>query len=152
MERQRMGFFFTGFSSKTLALGELLLVMGSLEGSQGRFFGFSIAFLKLLFTKNCIPCICKKYFKGCLTFQLRFLKKRYDIYPCYLLCFPYPYFPIICILPKQKRLHYMQTIKWKGRIYVIGLLSKLTIKKSVFLQKHTREHAAVQETAFLDSI
>lgn len=41
--------------------------------------------------------------RDALHFSSDFLKKRYDVYPCYLLCFPYPYFPVICILPKQKK-------------------------------------------------
>lgn len=35
---------------------------------------------------------------------------------------------------------------------MIGLLLNRTIKKYGFVQKHTRECAAIYETAFLDSI
>lgn len=126
--------------------------MGSLEGCQGRFFGFSIAFLKLLFTKNCIPCICKKYFEGCLTFQLRFLKKKGMMYTLVIYC---AFLTHISIFPcylyftkakkKKKRLHYMQNIKRKGRIYVTGLLSRLTIKKYVFSAKaHSRTCSCIR--------
>lgn len=46
----------------------------------------------------------------------------------------------------------MQNIKWKGRDLCDRFAFKANYKKYVFLQKHIGEHAAVYETAFLDSI
>lgn len=78
--------------------------------------------------------------RDALHFSSDFLKKRYDVYPCYLLCFPYPYFPVICILPKQKKDYIIcRILNGKEGIYVTGLLSRLTIK-SMFFCRSTLEN------------